>query len=145
MELTLSVAEAIEFQQGLLNVRIRNLIYRGKRHENNAARDAVELLNKWHTESTGVLVIFADRAVSLHGSGYITSLSDDVVFVERVPHFHIKINLSRLEKLGSFEYSDIREEPQEVREEYSHLVDQRLRLHCPLGTDIQIYTLKEQG
>jgi hypothetical protein len=103
------------------------------------ASEASLLLSKWYSDGTVMLLNFEDGDVTFAGLGSISSLGDGLVVFEREPLFKFTIKLS---KVARFEYSDVREESDEIREAYGQLVDHKLLLHMPLGSYVRIYTRK---
>jgi hypothetical protein len=101
------------------------------------ASEASLLLSKWYSEGTVILVNFEDSEVTFAGMGSIASIDSGIVFFTGEPLFTFSVKLS---KVVRFEYSDVREESDEIRDAYGELVDHKLLLHMPLGSYIRIFT-----
>jgi hypothetical protein len=102
---------------------------------------AFDLLSKWKSESKSVLVIFSDGDATAFMAGSIASLSKDSVEFEGLPHSGLSMLLSVVEE---FDFSDIREQPVEVRMAHGRLVDELLLLKFSSGSQVRIHPLRSE-
>lgn len=101
--------------------------------------EALSLLSKWRSESSGIFAKLETDAVKSFFSGHIVAASPETVAIGREPHFTLSITLK---SIGTLDYSDMREQPMAMRTEYGHIVDEKLQMGFLLGGGIAIYPLK---
>jgi hypothetical protein len=102
--------------------------------------EALELLSAWKTESISVLVTFEDTEVFSNLLALVDSVSDDMIVLSAVAS-RTTIKLCRVK---DFDYADMREESQEIRSVYGHLIDQRIVIRFPLGSYVRLYSTRSR-